>query len=98
MTERLVGGDPQQPWPQGSFVAETAPVIQCREQPVRDHVFRDRSIPHDEVGDRLHVTAVPGEHVGQHLGASPAQCLDRHPTLSVAQPPWWPAGGSGDTG
>ena len=35
----------------------------------------------DEVGDGLHVPAVPGEQVGQHLGASPTQCLDRHPNL-----------------
>ena len=81
MAERLVGGDPEQPRPQSRLVAKGAAVVERREEAVGDDVLRGRSVADDEVGDGLHVAAVSGEQVGQHLGASPTECLHRHPIL-----------------
>jgi hypothetical protein len=73
-------------------------VIECRQKAVGDDILRCQPIAHDQVGDGLHVAAVPGEQVGQHLGASPTECFNRHPILPVDPPPWWRAGGSCATG
>ena len=66
-------------------------MVERREQAVGHDVLGRGRVADDEVGHRLHVPAEPVEQVGQHLGASSAQCLDRHPNLRVTRrpdPPW----------
>jgi hypothetical protein len=66
---------------QGILVTETPTVLKCREQAVGHDVLGCGPVPDDEVGHRLDVPAVPVKQVGQHLGASPTQCLDGHRSL-----------------
>ena len=63
------------------FVPKRAAVVECREEAVSDDILRGRSVADDQVGDGLHVAAVSGEQVGQHLGAPPTESLHRHPIL-----------------
>ena len=46
-------------------------MVEGREQAVGHDVLGGGPVADDEVGDGLHVPAVPVEQVGQHLGPSP---------------------------
>jgi hypothetical protein len=68
-------------------------MVERREQAVGHDVLGGGPVTDDEVGHRLQVPAVPVEQVGQLLGASPTQCLDRHPSLRVTRRPDPPESG-----
>ena len=92
MAERPVRSDAEQPRPERIVVSEAAAMVERREQAVRDDVLGGGPVADDEVGDGLHVPAVPGEQVGQYLGSSPTQRLDRHVDPPVGPGDCAPAG------